>query len=91
AWDALEPGERPGLWYYASPQPPEQDDLKALYLPPTLRRDVSRFVTRKLRAIACHRSQALSTVDFIRRFPERVTEETFHVVGSDAVGEMGRG
>ncbi|MBB5236028.1 PIG-L deacetylase family protein [Deinococcus budaensis] len=80
AWESLPPQERPRLWYYASDTPPEREDLRAEWLPPTLRRDVTRHVTRKLQAIACHRTQALSTVDFIRKFPERVTEETFYEV-----------
>ena len=45
-----------------------------------VRHDVTPFIVRKLQAIACHRTQALSTVDFIRKFPQRVTEETFHEV-----------
>ena len=80
AWDSLPPAQRPQLWYYASPTPPEREDLRAAWLAPTLRRDVTRHVTRKLQAIACHRTQALSTVDFIRKFPARVTEETFYEV-----------
>ena len=80
AWDSLPAEDRPGLWYYASPTPPEVEALQAAYLPPNIERDVSRFVTRKLTAIACHRTQALSTVDFIRRFAGRITRETFHQV-----------
>lgn len=80
AWESLPAGQRPRLWYYASDTPPEREDLRAAWLPPTLRRDVTHHVTRKLQAIACHRTQALSTVDFIRKFPDRVTEETFYQV-----------
>ncbi len=80
AWDSLPQAERPALWYYASDVAPENEEWRALWLPPTIRRDVSRFITRKLQAIACHRTQALSTVDFIRKYPERVTEETFYQV-----------
>lgn len=80
AWDSLPESERPTLWYYAGPTPPEQPELQAEYLPPNIERDVSRFITRKLTAIACHRTQALSTVDFIRRFAARITTETFHQV-----------
>ncbi|XLE19250.1 PIG-L deacetylase family protein [Deinococcus radiomollis] len=80
AWDSLPEAERPVLWYYAGPTPPEQPELQAEYLPPNIERDVSRFITRKLTAIACHRTQALSTVDFIRRFAARITTETFHQV-----------
>ena len=80
AWDCLPPEQRPRLWYYASETPPENEALRAEWLPPNIRRDVSGHVTRKLQAIACHRSQALSTVDFIRKFPERITSETFYEV-----------
>jgi len=80
AWDSLPEAERPLLWYYASPTAPEVEALQAAYLPPNVERDVSRFITRKLTAIACHRTQALSTVDFMRRYAERITHETFHQV-----------
>lgn len=78
AWDSLPEQERPALWYYASSTPPENEELRAEWLPPNLSRDVTGHITRKLQAIACHRTQALSTVDFIRKFPERVTLETFY-------------
>ncbi len=78
AWDSLSAEDRPQLWYYAGPTPPEIEELRATYLPPNITRDVSPFITRKLTAIACHRTQALSTVDFIRRFAERITHETFY-------------
>lgn len=80
AWEALPEGERPRLWYYASDTAPENEALRPEWLPANLRRDVTPFITRKLQAIACHRTQALSTVDFIRKFPERIVEETFYEV-----------
>ncbi len=83
AWDRLPAHERPRLWYYASDTPPENEALQAEWLPPNVRRDVTTHITRKLQAIACHRSQALSTVDFIRKFPERVTSETFYEVPAE--------
>ena len=86
AWDSLPENERPVLWYYASEVPPENEALRAAWLAPNLKRDVSRHLTRKLQAIACHRTQALSTVDFIRKFPERITEETFYQVGRQDSG-----
>lgn len=76
-WEALPAAQRPALWLYAGPTP-EDPQLLAGYHAPDLHRDVSRHLTRKLTAIACHRSQALSTVDFIRKFPGRVVTETFH-------------
>lgn len=83
AWETLPKDERPRLWYYASDTPPDNEALRAAWLPPNIRRDVSHHVTRKLQAIACHRTQALSTVDFIRKFPARITQETFHEVGHE--------
>lgn len=82
AWDSLE-GPKPTLWYYAAKHPPEYENLLPDWLPANLERDVSQYVTRKLKAIGCHRTQALSSVDFIRKFPERITVETFYVVNED--------
>lgn len=79
AWDSLT-GPKPELWYYAGSSAPEDDSLLPSWLPANLRRDVTPYVTRKLKAIGCHRTQALSSVDFIRKFPERIAEETFYVV-----------
>lgn len=80
AWDSLLPNQRPNLWYYASTQEPEDEALKAGWFPPNVFHDVSAYLNRKLEAIACHRTQALSTVDFIRRVPERIATESFHHV-----------
>lgn len=79
AWRSLEQQgeELPQLWFYAG-MPPEDPHLLASYLAPNVERDVSFYVPLKLRAMACHRSQALSTVDWLRRFAERVPRETFH-------------
>lgn len=75
-------GEKPELWFYAGP-PPEDPNLLETYLPPNTERDVTAYLPRKLRAIGCHRTQALSTVDFLRKFPERIVRETFHQVRKD--------
>ncbi len=83
AWDALPAAERPELWYYAAESAPDNETLLPSWLPANLKRDVTPYLTRKLKAIACHRTQALSSVDFIRKFPERVAEETFYVVGRE--------
>ena len=86
AWDSLPAEERPELWYYAAETPPENEELRASWIAPNLKRDVSGKITRKLQAIACHRTQALSTVDFIRKFPERISQETFFEVGRQLAG-----
>ncbi|WP_309571990.1 PIG-L deacetylase family protein [Deinococcus sp.] len=83
AWDQLPADGRPRLWYYASDIPPENEELRATWIRPNTRHDVTPYITRKLQAIGCHRSQALSTVDFMRKFPQRLTTETFHEVGLD--------
>lgn len=84
AWDSLPADERPRLWYYANAAAPENEELAAQWLAPNLTHDVTPYLTRKLHAIACHRSQALSTVDFIRKYPERIALETFYEVGQEA-------
>lgn len=81
AWDSLPENQRPRLWYYASDTPPENEALLAHWLAPNVRHEVSQHLTRKLQAISCHRTQALSTVDFIRKYPDRITLETFYEVG----------
>ncbi|WP_291425576.1 PIG-L deacetylase family protein [Deinococcus sp.] len=80
AWDSLPEGQRPRLWYYANDSAPENEELLTLWLRPNVRHEVGAFMTRKLHAIACHRTQALSTVDFIRKFPDRIAQETFYEV-----------
>jgi LmbE family N-acetylglucosaminyl deacetylase len=66
---AFERVGRPGkLWYYTRPG---GEPAGRLF------RDVSHQVVTKLRAIAAHRSQALSTVDFLRRAAERIVLESF--------------
>ncbi len=70
----LERGTR--LYYFASPtllNPAWADTWQ----PPTHQRDVTPYLATKLRAIAAHRTQALSTVGFLSRMAERVPLETF--------------
>lgn len=52
-------------------------DWADTWLPPTHFRDVTAYLVPKLRAIAAHRTQALSTVGFLSRLPERIPLETF--------------
>jgi LmbE family N-acetylglucosaminyl deacetylase len=77
---ALEHGPEVQLLYYTSPQPlPGQE---AEHLPPThLRQLQPSTVLKKLRAMAQHRTQALSVLAFLDRAPERIGVETFHQVG----------
>ena len=64
------------LYYFASPTL-ANPDWADTWRPPTHARDVTAYLPQKLRAIAAHRTQALSTVDFLARFPERIGTETF--------------
>lgn len=81
-YQALEELNRPcALWYYAMHLTDHielSEELQALHLEANIERDVSQHIAPKLRAIAMHRSQALSTVDFFRRHAERIPVETFH-------------
>jgi N-acetylglucosamine malate deacetylase 2 len=64
------------VYYYANPMllNPEWADT---YVPPTHFRDITPHLVPKLKAIAAHRTQALSTVGFLGRLTERVMTETF--------------
>lgn len=75
------------LYYYASdktfegPQRPgflPEEQMQALHLMPTHRFDAGDELALKLSAIACHRTQALSVLGFMRNMPERLLIETFH-------------
>lgn len=75
------------LYYYASdkafegPQRPgflPEEQMQALQLKPTHRFDAGDELALKLSAIACHRTQALSVLGFMRNMPERLLVETFH-------------
>lgn len=78
-WDALPRSTRPRLWYYAL-QAEVLGTLLPGHLPPNRIHDVSAFITQKLRAMGCHRSQGITLANTLRRFPERVTHEPFHEV-----------
>jgi N-acetylglucosamine malate deacetylase 2 len=52
-------------------------DWADTWLPPTHFRDVTPYLVPKFKAIAAHRTQALSTVGFLSRLPERIALETF--------------
>ncbi len=75
------------LYYYAAerrftgPQRPgflPEEQMRALHLAPTHRLEAGDDLPRKLSAIACHRTQALSVLGFMRNMPERLMVETFH-------------
>jgi len=69
-------GNPTSLYYFASPVL-VNPDWADTYRPPTHVRDVTPYLVPKLKAIASHRTQALSTVDFLRRMPERIVTEHF--------------
>ncbi len=75
------------LYYYASDKPfqgPQrpgflpEDRMHALKLEPTHRLEAGEELALKLSAMACHRTQALSVLGFMRNLPERLLVETFH-------------
>jgi N-acetylglucosamine malate deacetylase 2 len=53
-------------------------EIRRLHLPPTHVVEVDAWIETKLAAMACHRSQALSVLEFMRRYPRRLRVETFH-------------
>ena len=73
-------GQKIKLFYYAAPQPiPEYLDG---WLPPNHFRQLPlEVMMQKLRAMAQHRTQALSVLQFMDRFGGRLATETFHLVG----------
>ncbi len=84
-YEALERLNRPcTLWYYSAPKKyttqiySQKPELEALHTEPQILRNVTQHIATKLRAIAQHRSQALSTVDWLKVYAERTLEETFH-------------
>jgi N-acetylglucosamine malate deacetylase 2 len=75
------------LYVYASESPYDgpsrhgfldAGEIRRLALPPSHVVEVDAWIEVKLRAMACHRSQALSVLDFMRRYPRRLRVETFH-------------
>ncbi len=73
-------GLEPRLYYYAPPEP--YPGHEAGHLPPThTRRLPPEVLVRKLNAMAQHKTQALSVLNFMDRFPHRLALETFHLVG----------
>lgn len=75
------------LYYYASnrvfqgPQRPgflAEEDMRHLQLMPTHNVSAADQLEVKLSAIACHQTQALSIVGFMRHMAGRLMEETFY-------------
>ena len=64
------------LYFFASPVL-YNPDWADTWQPPTHARDITPFLPQKLRSIAAHRTQALSTIDFLTKFSERIPRETF--------------
>jgi N-acetylglucosamine malate deacetylase 2 len=52
-------------------------DWADTWQPPTHYRDVRDYLIPKMKAIAAHKTQALSTVNFLGRLPERIITESF--------------
>ena len=75
--DLLETGTR--LYYFATPTP-LNPDWADTFVPATHFKDVRDHLPQKLRAIAAHRTQALSTVGILSRMADRIVVETFRRV-----------
>ncbi|HKI56037.1 MAG TPA: PIG-L deacetylase family protein [Trueperaceae bacterium] len=54
------------------------DAVREAYLPPTHVVEAGPFLEAKLRAMAQHRTQALSVLNFMERFTRRLFVESFH-------------
>lgn len=73
-------GQRIDVFYYAPPKP--LPEFAEGWLPPThIRRLPMEVFTQKLRAMAQHRTQALSVLQFMDRFADRLALESFHLAG----------
>lgn len=75
------------LYYFASatpfvgPQRPgflEESEMHARYLVPTHTAAAGAELVTKLSAMACHETQALSVLGFMRQHAARLLDETFH-------------
>jgi N-acetylglucosamine malate deacetylase 2 len=64
-------------------------EIRRLHLAPTHVIEVDPWIETKLAAMACHRSQALSVVEFMRRYTRRLRVETFHRLRPPADAGMG--
>lgn len=73
-------GQRIKLFYYAAPKP-EPEYAEGWLAPNHVRHLPMEVLLQKLRAMAQHRSQALSVLNFMNRFGSRLASETFHLVG----------
>lgn len=73
-------GQRIDVFYYAPPKP--LPEFAEGWLPPThIRHIPMEVLLQKLRAMAQHRTQALSVLQFMDRFAGRLALESFHLAG----------
>ena len=68
------------LYYYAPPEPLPEFAQDAL-LPTHWRTISEEAFVHKMQAMAQHKTQALSVLGFLERFPGRLRQETFHLAG----------
>jgi N-acetylglucosamine malate deacetylase 2 len=87
------PGHGARVYAYASERPfagvaragfLDAHEIARLHTPPTHVVEVDPWIETKLRAMGCHRSQALSVLEFMRRYPRRLRVETFHRLRPEA-------
>ena len=73
-------GRKIKVFYYAPPKP--LPEFAEGWMPPThIRKIPVEILSQKLRAMAQHRTQALSVLQFMDRFAGRLHSESFHLVG----------
>jgi N-acetylglucosamine malate deacetylase 2 len=75
------------LYYFAAERPysgPDRpgfltaEEIRAAFLAPTHYLDARDYLENKLRAMGQYETQARSVLNFMRKFPRRLTHETFH-------------
>ncbi len=62
--------------------PPEE--IRAVHLNPTHYVQVADMMEDKIRAMGHHRTQALSVLNFMQKFPRRLMVESFHQAHPEA-------
>ncbi|MER3482482.1 MAG: PIG-L family deacetylase, partial [Meiothermus sp.] len=73
-------GQKINVFYYA-PLKPLPEFIEG-WMPPTHIRQIPlETLSQKLRAMAQHRTQALSVLQFMDRFADRLATESFHLAG----------
>lgn len=78
---ALERYGQPVRLFYYSPENPMPEHREGWLAPNTFRPVQPVAFGYKIKAMAQHKTQALSVLSFMERFPDRLQHETFHLEG----------